>query len=154
MPVPICGTDIEKMPDVAFVRAIAKAEGFYTKGTIPYRYHNPGDLKAVKGFRYEGQIGIGKGRHVIFRTDFYGWRALSRQILLIEDGLSKHYTLTMTLEQVAKQYAGNWRQWSFNVARNLQCSPQVTLGELLGVKETHEAPDDSTGVSIPYRVSV
>ena len=42
-----------------FAHAVAKAEGFGRKRTIPSRYHNPGDLKAVAvRFRYESRSWI------------------------------------------------------------------------------------------------
>ena len=111
--------------------AIAKAEGFYVKGSIPNRYHNVGDIKAVKGFKYEGQIGIGKGRHVIFATDADGWRALNRQLTLIAQGYSKHYSVDMTLQQLAKKYAGNWRVFAKNLSHSLGVPQSTTLKELL-----------------------
>src|SRR5208282_4316140 len=37
-----------------FAHAIAKAEGFYRKGTIPNRYFNPGDLKSKPGIAITG----------------------------------------------------------------------------------------------------
>jgi hypothetical protein len=111
--------------------AIAKAEGFYVKGSIPNRYHNVGDIKAVKGFKYEGQIRIGKGRHVIFATDEDGWRALYRQLTLIAQGYSKHYSMDMTLQQLAKKYAGNWRVFAKNLSHSLGVPQSTTLKEFL-----------------------
>jgi hypothetical protein len=114
-----------------FVHAIANAEGFGRKQALPTRYKNPGDLKAVEGFKYEGQIKVGKRKHVVFATDEDGWKALYRQINLIAQGYSKHYTLDMTLQQMAKKYAGNWRAWSRNVSHSLGVSQSTTLKELL-----------------------
>jgi hypothetical protein len=113
-----------------FAHAIARAEGFYRKGTIPNRYHNPGDLKAVKGFTYPGQVGIGKGRHVIFANYTAGWNALYHQIHKMLAGDS-HYSPSMTIEQVARKYAGNWRQWSRNVSHNLGVPATTTLVEVI-----------------------
>jgi hypothetical protein len=113
-----------------FAHAIARAEGFYRKGTIPTRYHNPGDLKAVRGFTYPGQIGIGKGRHVIFASDVYGWFALFHQVSKMLAGDSKHYSPSMTIAEVARRYAGNWRVWSRNVAHNLGVPANTRLEEL------------------------
>jgi hypothetical protein len=112
-----------------FAHAIARAEGFYRKGSIPNRYHNCGDLKAVKGFTYPGQTGIGKGRHVIFANDTAGWNALYHQIHKMVSGDSR-YSPSMTIEQVARKYAGNWRQWSRNVSHNLGVPATTTLVEL------------------------
>jgi hypothetical protein len=114
-----------------FAHAIAKAEGFYRRGTIPNRYHNCGDLKAVKGFIYPGQVGIGKG-HVIFANDAAGWNALYHQISKMITGESRHYSPSMTINQIAKRYAGNWRQWGRNVSHNLGVSSTTTLGSFGG----------------------
>jgi hypothetical protein len=114
-------------------RAIASAEGFGRRGAIPTRYHNPGDLKAVRGFTYPGQRGVGKGGHVIFRTDADGYAALSHLInkMIGREGTSRHYRATMTLQQVARLYAGNSRVWVRNVCKELRVTPNVTLHEFL-----------------------
>ena len=112
-----------------FAHAIARAEGFYTYRSIPNRYHNPGDLKVRRGERYPGQIGIGKANHVIFKSDAAGWAALDHQIAKALIGESRYYRQDMTLNQVAKWYAGNWQRWAKNVARNLGVTPSTTLEE-------------------------
>jgi len=113
-------------------KAIAKAEGFERAGTIPSRYHNPGDLKAVVGYIYPGQRGIGKGGHIIFKDNASGWAALEHQIEKIVDGSSR-YNVNMTLQEISKKYAGNWRVWSKNVAHNLGVTPSTDLWEILDV---------------------
>ena len=112
--------------------AIAKAEGFGKAGTIPSRYRNPGDLKVVKDYRYPGQVGVGKGGHVIFRSNAYGWDALEHQLSKIADGTSR-CSVNMTLRDFGKRYAGNWRVWSKNVAHNLGVPLDTQLWEVLGV---------------------
>lgn len=107
--------------------AIAKAEGFGIKGTIPTRCHNAGDLK---GHGYIGQLGVCKGGHAIFRTDADGWSALNRQLEKIISGESTKYSVNMSLREMGKKYAGNWRLWSKNVAHNLGVTPDTTLAEL------------------------
>jgi len=114
-----------------FAHAIAKAEGYGMKHVIPTRYHNPGDLKAVKGFTYPGQIGIGKGRHVIFANDTAGWNALYHQISKMISGESRHYSPSMTINQIARFYAGDWRRWARNVSHNLGVPSTTTLAEVL-----------------------
>ncbi len=113
-------------------KAIAKAEGFSKAGSLPSRYRNPGDLKAVRGYRYPGQVGVGKGGHVIFRNASAGWLALEHELGKIVDGTSR-YNVNMTLEEISKKYAGSWRTWSRNVARNLGARPDAYLWEVLGV---------------------
>ena len=117
--------------------AIAKAEGFSKAGSLPSRYRNPGDLKAVRGYRYPGQEGVGKGGHVIFRSSAAGWAALEHQINKITDGTSR-YNVNMTLEEIGKKYAGNWRVWSTSVARNLGVTPRTSLWEVLDVPPAME----------------
>lgn len=112
-------------------KAIAHAEGFYQRGTIPARYHNPGDIKAVPGVKYPGQVRIGKGQHIVFRTDADGWAALRHQIDVILRGQSAHYTLDMTLNQVSRRYAANWRNWARYVGHVLGVPPSTTLRDYL-----------------------
>jgi hypothetical protein len=118
-------------------KAIAKAEGFSKAGSLPSRYRNPGDLKVVRGYRYPGQEGVGKGGHVIFRSSAAGWAALEHQINKITDGTSR-YNVNMTLEEIGKKYAGNWRVWSTSVARNLGVTPRTSLWEVLDVPPAME----------------
>lgn len=115
-----------------FARAIAKAEGFERKGTLPNRYRNPGDLKAVTGYKYPGQIGVSKRGYVVFRTNAAGWSALEHQIEKIINGESR-YTVNMTLKEISKKYSGGSRVWAKNVARNLGVTPDVYLWEILDV---------------------
>lgn len=120
----------------SFACAVAKAEGWSTPGTIPYRYRNPGDLKVRRGERYPGQVGIGKANHVIFRSDAAGWAALYHQIDKALAGESKFYQQDMTLAQVAKKYAANSRLWARNVAHNLGVTPDTTLQEYFDLAPT------------------
>jgi hypothetical protein len=116
-----------------FAIAIAKAEGFYIKNSLPNRYHNPGDIKYDRTFRYHGQVGVGKGGHVIFRNDAAGWYALRAQIDKMKSGESRHYSPTMTINQIAKKYAANYRVWAKNVAHNLDTTPTTTIAELFDI---------------------
>jgi hypothetical protein len=113
-----------------FAYAIALTEGWNERGTIPSRYCNPGDLKYMaKGEKYPGQIGIGKGGHIIFRNNAAGYSALYRQIDKMLSGESKYYKQEMTILQVGKLYAQNYRLWSKNLAKNLGIKPSTTLEE-------------------------
>lgn len=118
--------------------AIAKAEGYYLKGSIPARFHNPGDLKAVRGQKYFGQVRVGKGGHIVFRNDAAGWYALRTQVQKMIDGRSKHYRPSMSIQQIAKKYAGNYRVWAKNVSKNLGVQPTCTLAELFDIPPTLE----------------
>ena len=114
--------------------AIAKAEGFNTPGTIPYRFHNPGDLKSIRGQKYFGQVRVGKGGHIVFRNDAAGWYALRAQVEKMKGcGESRFYSPQMSLNDIAKKYAGNYRVWARNVAKNLNVRPEITLAELFDI---------------------
>lgn len=113
-----------------FAHAIAKTEGFYVRGSIPNRLHNPGDLKIIaKGNVYPGQVGVGKGGHVRFRNDAAGYAALYHQIDKMLEGKSRFYRQEMNLWQVGRLYAQNSRLWAKNMGKNLGVSPSTTLEE-------------------------
>ena len=113
---------------VQFAHAIAQAEGFYVKGSIPNRCHNAGDLK---GTNFPGQIGVCKGGHAKFRTASVGWAALYHQIEKIQDGTSTKYTNRATFRQVAKTYAQNYRPWLRIVTKTLQVDDDDDVGAFL-----------------------
>jgi hypothetical protein len=123
-----------------FAHAVAGAEGFGKKGSIPTRYHNPGDLKAVKGWKYPGQVRIGKANHVVFVNDAAGWAALRHQIQRVIDGDSKHYSVNMTIAQMGRQYAGFWSRWSKNVSKNLGVDTKTKLWDILDVPPSVNLP--------------
>jgi len=108
--------------------AISHAEGFGKRHAIPTRYHNPGDLKALRrSKRLDGQVGIGKGGHIIFKSDAAGRAALREYIARMLDGRSRHFNPSMTLSQVAREYAQNWRPWVKIVSNELGVPPSITL---------------------------
>ena len=115
-----------------FAYAIGRAEGFGVRGTIPTRYHNPGDIRAKSAHEYPGQVGLSKKRYAIFRNDAAGWAALNHQLTKTTEGSSR-YSVNMTLKQMAKLYAGNSRIWCTAVARNLGVTPDTYLFEILDV---------------------
>jgi hypothetical protein len=119
-------------PTQQLMRAIAKAEGYGVPGSVPTRYHNPGDIRASRGVRYPGQVGLDKRGYVIFKSDHYGWDAMQRQFDKIVDGRSQFYSVNMTLRQLAKRYATS-PLWVKNVAKNLGVTPDTTLAEILDV---------------------
>ncbi len=102
---------------VQFAHAIAQAEGYSLKGSIPQRCNNPGDLKGTK---FAGQVGVCKGGHARFRTSAAGWAALYGQVEKILDGTSTKYTNRATFKDVAKTYAQNYRPWLKIVTKTLQ----------------------------------
>jgi hypothetical protein len=112
--------------------AIARAEGFYVKGSLPNRLHNPGDIRAHRNEHYPGQIGLTRNGYVIFRTNAAGWAALRHQIDKIVTGTSKHYNVNMTLRQLGKRYATS-AAWVRNVSRSLGVAQSTELWEVLDV---------------------
>jgi hypothetical protein len=120
------GPDSGKVNDLA--TAISHAEGFGKRGAIPSRYHNPGDLKArPDSVPLAGQVRIGKAGHIVFKDDEAGKAALRGYILKIMDGRSRHFRSDMTLSQVARVYAKNWRPWVKIVSTELGVPPTTTL---------------------------
>jgi len=118
--------DTDKVNDLA--TAISHAEGFGKRHTIPSRYHNPGDLKALRGSTpLAGQVRIGKAGHIVFTDDEAGKAALRDYIVRMMDGRSPYYHSNMTLNQVARRYAQNWRPWVKVVSRELGVPPTTTL---------------------------
>ena len=127
---------VDKDKVAQFATAVSHAEGYGVRHAIPTRYHNPGDLKTIpSAAKLPGQKAIGKGGHVVFRTDAAGWAALQDQVAKMVDGRSKHFNPDMTLTQVARKYAGNWRPWLKTVAREMNAAPTTKLRELLYVSE-------------------
>jgi len=120
------GPDIARVNDLA--TAISHAEGFGIRGTIPSRYHNPGDLRTRPDSPpLAGQVRIGKAGHIVFKDDEAGKAALRQCILQMIDGRSRHFHSDMTLNQVARVYAENWRPWVKAVSRELGVPPTTTL---------------------------
>ena len=102
----------------AFAHAIARAEGFYTPGTIPARMHNPGDIKA-------------HGAYIRYHTDQEGFAALRAQVQRMIEGRGL-YGPSITLSQVGRRYASTGR-WALTVAKVLGISPSATLREIFGI---------------------
>lgn len=137
---------VDKQKVDQFATAVAHAEGFGVRHAIPTRYHNPGDLKTrPELIKLPGQKMIGKGGHVIFKSDTAGWAALTDYILKMVDGRSRHFNADMTLVQIAKHYAGNWRPWVKIVTHELDVQPDAKLRDLLFTADppTETAHDDS-----------
>jgi hypothetical protein len=120
------GPDITKVD--AFATAISHAEGFGVRGTIPSRYHNPGDLKTNRSSDpWPGQVRIGKAGHIVFKNDEAGKAALRECIIKMTDGRSNYFNPNMTLNQVARRYAENWRPWVKTVSKELGVPATTTL---------------------------
>jgi len=123
--------------------AIAMAEGYFIRGTIPNRYHNPGDITSSSRHAYPGQVGLSKRGYVIFKNSDYGWQALYDQIQRVIDGTSTRYTQSMTFRQIAKVYAED-RQWAKKVCSILGITPQTTFEEYFELAPRFTFPLPST----------
>lgn len=112
--------------------AIAATEGFYHKGTIPNRYHNPGDIRSRLRHAYEGQVGLNRSGYVIFKSDQFGWQALYDQIHRVLDDDSAYYNREMTFAQIAKVYASS-PNWPKTLCKILQIDQRLTFDEYFGL---------------------
>jgi hypothetical protein len=116
----------------ALALAIAQAEGYFQKGTIPNRLRNPGDLRVVRGYRFPGQVGTDRRGYAIFRNDRAGFAALTHQIDKIVAGDSAHYTVNMTVKELGRKYAESG-VWARTVSRILGVEQGAYLWEVLDV---------------------
>lgn len=123
---------LEPTPVQTLAVAIAKAEGFGTKNSVPTRTHNPGDIRALPGAHFPGQVGLNHHGYVIFKNDAAGWAALRHQLEKIVNRESAHYTPEMTLRQLSRKYATS-PTWIKNVSKNLGVTPSTTLAEILDI---------------------
>jgi hypothetical protein len=122
------GLSVEQLAKVEQVAtAIARTEGFFKKGTLPNRLHNPGDIKSLRRDAYPGQTGLYHG-YVVFRNDRAGWRVLENQIIAVVTDESKEYKRSMTFGQIAKVYAAS-PQWPKTFCKILRVSPDMTFNE-------------------------
>lgn len=142
----LCGPAVALTPTQNLAQAIARAEGYYSPKTIPARCFNPGDLKAVRGWKYPGQVGVCKGGHVRFRSPEAGWAALYHKLDRIAAGESRVYWVNMTLQDVTRKYAGNSRVWARSVAHNLGVPANTTLAEILDVPPVLRAASNAHGL--------
>lgn len=113
--------------------AIATAEGFGVKNTIPTKAHNPGDL--VLGDKGHGTLGA-EGI-TVFQDDGTGWAALEHQLDLIRRGRSHVYRVSMTIQELANHWTRTEQhEWAENVCHALTglgriSTPQTLLRDVL-----------------------
>jgi hypothetical protein len=126
------GLSVEQLAKVEkMATAIARTEGFFKKGTLPNRLHNPGDIKSTLANAYPGQIGLYHG-YVKFVSDKAGWNILENQIIAIVLGESAKYTQEMTFGEIAKVYAAS-PQWPKTFCTILQVTPDETFEEFFNL---------------------
>lgn len=130
--------DEQKLDNVA--RAIAHAEGFGVKRAVPTRYHNPGDMKALRTQHYPGQVGLSRNHYVIFKNDAAGFAALKGLLTKIAQGRAKRYGTNPTILQMSKTYASGWRIWSKNVCKHLNTDPSTRLRDYIRERDEEIVP--------------
>lgn len=115
-----------KIPSATVKRiaeAIARAEGYYVEGSIPNVRNNPGDLR------------WGTTEITYFATPEDGWNALYQQVEKMLSGNSSLYRPDMTIEEIARIYAGpdpsDQENWKNNVSQALGVSPNTKLMEIV-----------------------
>lgn len=112
-------------------KAIAKAEGFYVKGSLPQRANNPGDLE-------EGDIGYGTiNGKTKFPSASQGWIRLYSQVEAMLDNSSRVYGPTWTIQDVANEYVSGQQspttdstEWAQNVADTLGVDVDTQIGQI------------------------
>jgi hypothetical protein len=98
-------------PVKTFAQAIARAEGFYVRDSIPSRAHNPGDLKVSNKPTLPGTS------ITQFASDDEGWQALYKQLWLIVTSKSSVYDLGMSIDDMAHEWTATEQSaWASNVA--------------------------------------
>lgn len=119
---------------IRFAHAIAAAEGYYVKGSVPQRANNPGDLKPAEWMRTHGWTGEKTGAEgiAIFATPEDGWNILYHQLQLIVSKTSHVYVPTMTIAQMAAKWTDTQSgSWAVNVANQLGGHVTDVIGTLL-----------------------
>lgn len=102
-----------------FSQAIARAEGFYTQGSVPQRSNNPGDLG--NGDIGNGVVQTGGPQGVgvtVYSNVTDGWIALSIKLRRMFAGASEVYLLSMSVEEMGMKWSGD-PNWGKNVAEFL-----------------------------------
>jgi hypothetical protein len=124
------GSDSADNKLTKFMVAIAEAEGYGVPGAIPTRANNPGDLTKSFGMSITGE-NLGSAGIVVFSTRDDGWKALEKQLLLIQGGSSIH-KLTDSILQLALGWTTTQQdEWANNVSASLGTDPSAKVGDFL-----------------------
>lgn len=110
----------------ALMEAIGKQEGFGVPGARPTRNCNPGDLKALFGRCWYGQIGFDSEGFVIFDSPVNGWRALGMDITN-HARKNPGQSLAGFIAQFAPSSENNTAAYIHAVASALAVDPVTTL---------------------------
>jgi hypothetical protein len=108
-------------------QAIAIAEGYHKPNSNPWKLCNPGDISDGFGL-YGGEPHFGS-RITRFPSQEFGWKWLYNKIVRIDRNLSEVFHRTMTWEEIAKEYAGDWQHWLANVTCELGVDESAIFGD-------------------------
>lgn len=105
---------------------IAKEEGFGIPGSVPTRFHNPGDLRHSPHSTHPGDPnGIG-----VIDTDAHGWADLERQLELYAiRGLSLRECIAI----YAPPTENDSERYLDFVCEGLGCSPNILVADALKI---------------------
>lgn len=101
----------------------------YSRNSISYNNHNPGNLKFAGQPRALNKDQFG---HAIFESFEAGWDALCNQLLAAALGkYPQLYQPTMTLRDFYKRYAEASTNYADFVAKQLGVTPETQIKELV-----------------------
>lgn len=112
-------------------QAIAFAEGANVAGSVPDVLNNPGDIS--DGAAYFSQEWHSGSNVTKFPTKEIGWSWLYDKVSNAVNGRSSVYLPSMTWNQIAQKWAGDWQSWVNNVTRYLGVNPNSTLSQFTGI---------------------
>lgn len=112
-------------------QAIAIAEGANVAGSNPDRLNNPGDI-SDGGSTYPQESHSGSNV-TVFPTKEIGWSWLYEKVERAVNGNSSVYLPSMTWNEIAQKWAGNWQAWVNNVTSYLGVDPNSTLSQFTGI---------------------
>jgi hypothetical protein len=122
----------DRIWDIA--QAIAHAEGANVEGSNPDVLNNPGDISdgaSTYGAEFHSGSNV-----THFPDKKTGWQWLYNKLQNIDQGGSHVYSRDMSWEEIAHdpatgatRWAGDWQNWSRNVAAALGVDPTSTFGE-------------------------
>ena len=108
-------------------RLIAREEGYGTRGAIPTRDNNPGDLRHSPHASHEGE---GSNDIGIIDTAEDGWADLERQLQLYAD---RHMTLRAAIYCFAPPEENDSEQYLNFVCQGLWLTPDTPVSEALKI---------------------
>lgn len=135
-----------------FAHAIAMQEGFYVKGSVAQRFHNPGNIRTRLAHAYPGQVRVTPHHYAVFASEKYGWRALEHNLDKIYNDESRYYNRDMSIAQIAKIYARD-PNWVINVCHILNVSPETTFANYIDSEKgsnVQETKPDAVVIGAAY----